>query len=201
MWVKKGQWQSGNPFSSFYWFKIKKQGDQGSSPCELVKVRLVGKHQLLVGGSLSIGFYQNVTALSGIVYGFRDMAPQMLHKRCKFCCCYYLVAKSCRTLCDPMDFSPPGSSVHGISQVRILASVAISFSRDPPNPGIQRASPALAGGLFIILPWQPPGKPEMQASQYKWRWPMNTAAAFCIEAVSTNMAWSPHVSSLGQSVK
>ena len=41
-----------------------------------------------------------------------------------------LVAQSCLTLCDPMDCSLPGSSVHGISQARILKWVAISFSRD-----------------------------------------------------------------------
>ena len=39
------------------------------------------------------------------------------------------VAQSCQTLCDPMDCSLPGSSVHGILQARILESVAISFSR------------------------------------------------------------------------
>ena len=39
------------------------------------------------------------------------------------------VAKSCPTLCDPTDCSPPGSSVHGISQARILKWVAVSFSR------------------------------------------------------------------------
>ena len=38
-------------------------------------------------------------------------------------------AKSCPTLCDPMDCSPPGSSVHGFLQARILEWVAISFSR------------------------------------------------------------------------
>ena len=38
------------------------------------------------------------------------------------------VAQSCPTLCDPMDCSPPGSSVHGIFQARILEWVAISFS-------------------------------------------------------------------------
>ena len=37
--------------------------------------------------------------------------------------------KSCPTLCDPMDCSVPGSSVHGICQARILEWVAISFSR------------------------------------------------------------------------
>ena len=36
----------------------------------------------------------------------------------------------CLTLCDPMDCSLPGSSVHGIFQARILEWVAISFSRE-----------------------------------------------------------------------
>ena len=48
--------------------------------------------------------------------------PQLLH-----CCC--LVAKSCLTLCDPVDWSLSGSSVHGISQARILEGVTISSSR------------------------------------------------------------------------
>ena len=39
------------------------------------------------------------------------------------------VAQSCLTLCDPVDWSPPGSSVHGVLQARILEWVAISFSR------------------------------------------------------------------------
>ena len=39
------------------------------------------------------------------------------------------VAQSCPTLCVPMDCSPPGSSVHGILQARILEWVAISFSK------------------------------------------------------------------------
>ena len=44
------------------------------------------------------------------------------------------VAQSCPTLCDPMDCSPPGSSVHGIFQARILEWVAISFSRGSSPP-------------------------------------------------------------------
>ena len=39
------------------------------------------------------------------------------------------VAQSCPTLCDPVDCSPPGSSIHGILQARIVEWVAISFSR------------------------------------------------------------------------
>ena len=47
-----------------------------------------------------------------------------------------------------MDCSLPGFSVHGISWARILEWVAISFSRDLPDPGIKFLSPALAGGFF-----------------------------------------------------
>ena len=50
--------------------------------------------------------------------------------------------------CDPIDCSPPGSSVHGISQARILEWVAISFSRGSSNPGIKPMSPALEGRFF-----------------------------------------------------
>ena len=37
--------------------------------------------------------------------------------------------QSCPTLCDPIDGSPPGSSVHGIFQARVLEWVAVAFSR------------------------------------------------------------------------
>ena len=49
-------------------------------------------------------------------------------------CCYCLVAQSCLTLCDPMDCSLPGSSVHGILQARTLEWVAFSFSRGSSRP-------------------------------------------------------------------
>ena len=52
-------------------------------------------------------------------------------------------AQLCLTLCDRMDCSPPDSSVHGIPQARILEWVAISSSRDLPNPGIKPVSPEL----------------------------------------------------------
>ena len=58
------------------------------------------------------------------------------------------VVQSCPTLCDPVDCSLPDSSVHGILQARILDWVAISFSGDLLYPGVQPASPILAGGFF-----------------------------------------------------
>ena len=51
------------------------------------------------------------------------------------------VAQSCLTLCNPIDCSLPGSSVHGILQARIMEWVAISFSRDLPDPGIEPGLP------------------------------------------------------------
>ena len=48
--------------------------------------------------------------------------------------CNCLVTKPCSTLCDPVDCSTPGSSVHGISQARILQWFAISFSRGSSQP-------------------------------------------------------------------
>ena len=44
------------------------------------------------------------------------------------------VARSCPTVCNPMHCSPPGFSVHGIFQARILDWVAISFSRESSQP-------------------------------------------------------------------
>ena len=47
---------------------------------------------------------------------------------------WVLVIQSCPTLCDPMGCSPPGSSIHGLLQARILEWVAISFSRGSSQP-------------------------------------------------------------------
>ena len=51
-------------------------------------------------------------------------------------CCFLMseVSQSCLTLCDSMDYSLPGFSIHGIFQARILEWVAISFSRRTSRP-------------------------------------------------------------------
>ena len=69
-------------------------------------------------------------------------------------------AKFCPTLCNPMDCSPPGSSVHGILQARVLEWVPCSPPGDLPNPGIKPRAPALAGRFFTT---EPPGKPLLLA--------------------------------------
>ena len=61
--------------------------------------------------------------------------------------------QSCSILCDPMDCSPPGSSVHRISKARILGQVAIPSPRDLPDPGIKPGSPGLQADS---VPFEPP---------------------------------------------
>ena len=53
-------------------------------------------------------------------------------------------------LCDPVDCSPPGSSVHGILQARILEWVAISFSRGSSWPRDQTQVSCIAGRCFNL---------------------------------------------------
>ena len=61
---------------------------------------------------------------------------------------YSVLSQSCLILCGPTDYSPPGSSAHGIFQARILEWGAISYSRESSHPGIKPVSLALAGGFF-----------------------------------------------------
>ena len=61
-----------------------------------------------------------------------------------------LVAQSCLTLYNPMDCSPPGSSVHGILQARILEWVAIPFSRGSSQPRDRTQVSHTAGRFFTI---------------------------------------------------
>ena len=67
----------------------------------------------------------------------------------------FLVTQSCLTLCDPKDCSPPGSSVHGILQARIMDGMACPPPWDLPNPGTESRSPSLQADS---LPSEPPGK-------------------------------------------
>ena len=69
------------------------------------------------------------------------------------------VAQSCPTLCDPVDSSPPGSSVHGILPAKILEWLAFPSPGDLPDPGIKPRSPALQAD---VLTSESPGKPILK---------------------------------------
>ena len=65
------------------------------------------------------------------------------------------VAQWCLTVCNPTDCSPPGSSIHGILQARILEWVVIPFSRGSSRPRNRTQVSCVAGGFFTS---EPPGK-------------------------------------------
>ena len=79
-----------------------------------------------------------------------------------------LVIQSCPTVCDPMDCSPPGSSVHGILQARIYWSgLTFPSPGDLPDPGIE---PRSADSFLQAdsLPSEPPGKLVSIVSLLLW---------------------------------
>ena len=91
------------------------------------------------------GFLCRKVLTTSTTYATYLLPPLPLCKMCSLArCCCCLVTKSCPTLCDPMDCSPPGSSIHGIPQARVLEWVAISFSRGSAWPlEIELRSPTL----------------------------------------------------------
>ena len=72
-----------------------------------------------------------------------------------------LVAQLYPTLCDPMDYSLPGFSVHGTFQARILEWMPFSFPGDLPDLGIEPTSPVLQSDS---LPSEPSGKPLLSST-------------------------------------
>ena len=83
------------------------------------------------------------------------------------------VAQSCPTLCNHVNCSPPGSSVHGILQARILEWVAISFSRGSSQPGDQTQVSRIAGRRFNLWATREAeigekNKWEKQKAKSKW---------------------------------
>ena len=75
------------------------------------------------------------------------------------------VTQSCPTLCDTMDCSPPGSSVHGIFQARILAWVAISYSRESFRT--RDKNPYLLHWQADSFPLSHRGSPSLAISPFK----------------------------------
>ena len=94
---------------------------------------------------------------SGEVGAVRGSAKPVKGKR--FVCLCVLSAQSCLTLCDSVNRTPPSSSVHGISQARMLVWGAISYLRGSSWPRDQTfvsCVPALADRFFTTLLWYSP---------------------------------------------
>ena len=99
-----------------------------------------------------------------------------------------IVTQLCLTLYDPMDCSPPGSSVHGILQARILECVAISFSRGSSQPRDRARVSYIEGGFFTA---EPPEKPPQSVQSLSHVWLFVTPwAAACQASLSVTNSWS-----------
>ena len=94
-----------------------------------------------ISGDITLSNFGERTKKEGVIWASKSFS----------CMGASWVARSCPTLYNPMNCSPPGSSVHGIAQARILAWVAISFSK-----GIfitQGLNPHLLLGRWILYHW------------------------------------------------
>ena len=88
-----------------------------------------------------------------------NLSTAFMQKGFVFC----LVSQLCLTFCDPMDYSPPGSSVHGILQARILEFVATPSSRGCSQLK-NRTWVSCIGGKFFTP--EPPEKPEATVASF-----------------------------------
>ena len=107
----------------------------------------VGCHFLFQGISPTQGSNPGLPHCKLTLYHLKPITEAILmdHGSC-------LDTKSCPTLYHLMDCSPPGSSIHGISQARILEWVATSFSKVSSDPGMEPTSLAFAGRFFTSEP-------------------------------------------------
>ena len=98
--------------------------------------------------------YNRLFHIFNIFKGLKDFPVPPALVLYRNCCC--LVAQPCPTFCEPVDCSPPGSSVHGIFQASILEWLPFHSPVDLLNPENEPASPALADSFITT---EPPGKP------------------------------------------
>ena len=96
------------------------------------------------------------------------------------CCC--LAAQSCLTDCDPMDSSPPVSSVCGVSQAKIQEQVAISFSRESSRPRDWTCFSCI--GRQVLYHW-----PTREALPFAWG--METSSPSQLASSTNYITFSP----------
>ena len=72
------------------------------------------------------------------------------------CVCVHST-QSCPTLCNPMDYNPPGSSVHGVFLARILEWVAVSYSRGSSQSWDQVCISCIDRILYHCITWEAQG--------------------------------------------
>ena len=117
-----------------------KNGEGGITRCQMIKGSCLTKAKCAHWTSSSSGsiLWESIRSVNSQL----SSHPECVHAQS---------LQTCPTLCDPMDCSPPGSSVHGILQARILEWVAVPSSWGSSQPRVRTRSlrsPALAAEFF-----------------------------------------------------
>ena len=103
-----------------------------------------------------------------------------------------LVAQSCLTLCNPMDCSPPGTSVHGVLQARILEWVAVPFSRWSSQSRDQTWLFCIGRRVLYHLSYR--GSPPLkQRLKVKVSWEAQLVCALSRFLCPLLLEWSPSI--------
>ena len=132
-WTEKAAWLwwVSQSFSTSWYFQVVKERWKNYS--EAVKPQATVQYLNLVTVRFKCYFFwsTNYAVLQDINVNVYEEVNIVIWQMCLLCS----IAQSCLTICDPMDGSPPGSSVHRILQARILGWVAISYSKGsfPPR--------------------------------------------------------------------
>ena len=105
--------------------------------------------------------------------------------------CVCSLAKSCPTLCDYMDCGPPGSSVHEISQTRMLEWVAISFSRGSSRPRDRTHISCISCIAAEFFSAVPPGYSHLHWISSLWFWYLEDPRPACVSHKQLTFATDP----------
>ena len=162
-------WNNRNPFSSHFSLKghkgrggiMRTQGprppDQGLLEAGVTLGSTTATNYETTGQEMGMPptFFPSFS-LSAVIVTGSEPSPVIMF--------VFLSTQSCPTLCDPMDCSPPGSSIHEISQARILEWVAISFSGLPLYTSLNDASENLLAGESYNFSVSIVAKPSISTS-------------------------------------
>ena len=107
-------------------------------------------------GQTVLEVFQETPLASALQCGYGCASLEIYTVGCVCVCVCVLVAQLCLTLCNSMDYSLPGFSVHENLQARMLERVAIPFSRGSSQPRDGTQVSHTAGGFLL---YETPGKP------------------------------------------
>ena len=96
------------------------------------------------------------------------------------------VAQLCLTLCDPVDCSLSGSSIHGIFQARVLEWIATSFSRGSSQPKNRTRVSHIAGRCFTVWATREAPNPKERQCQRMLKLPHNCTHLTCYQSNTQN---------------